>query len=167
MLAWKGPKEFHLAQVMEILEVGKPTLESWLHYVKPSTEAHGTGSRNIFSLEDLLRLAFFRHLIKGGFPRREAMRFIEGSTERHLWDFLLRYHSENPLAPVYQVFIREGEKSFSQVIFNLEGFVTFGKDVKNADDAFLVNARKIISLICYRAGVKFGKREGKTLLTDV
>ncbi len=62
-----APMEFFAADVKRICHVKRNRLQTWLErgFIIPSIQkASGHGTRNIFSISDLYKIALFRHLIE-------------------------------------------------------------------------------------------------------
>jgi len=166
-------REFLLSDVMEIIGIKKTSLENWIGfgYVGPSIQkATGTGSRNIFSLEDLCEIGLFKRLVDRGFSREEAAKFANaplysgGSASK--FDLYLKMWNLHPYAPIYVAFIRE-EGKVKMLPVGSEGFENLKRNLSKADDCYIVNIKEMISEICFKAGVRpeGTKGDGKTLLT--
>lgn len=67
-------KEFLLSDVIKILEIKESLLNQWINrgFIKASKPAYGSGTRNIFSIDDLCRIELFRELIGTGLTRSGA-----------------------------------------------------------------------------------------------
>ena len=66
----KDPHQFLRADVIRILKIKGHKFNQWLArgFIKPENPADGSGTRNVFSIEDLCRIKLFDPLAgSGGF----------------------------------------------------------------------------------------------------
>lgn len=69
-------KEYLLSDVSKHLDIKQGLLSQWIArgFVKASQPASGSGTRNIFSNEDICRIDLFIKFIAAGFTRSGASR---------------------------------------------------------------------------------------------
>lgn len=80
--------EYHMKDITALLGIKMSSLQPWLDrgYVSPSVErAQGPGTRNIWSREDMFRLAAFKVLLENGFRREEAAALIKDGPDNTLY----------------------------------------------------------------------------------
>ena len=169
-------RQFLLSDVMEIIGIKKTSLENWLgfRYIVPSIqEATGTGSRNIFNLEDLCKIALFKRLIERGFSRKEASKFANASMAPDRPDlgsmfnlYLKMWEGSLLVDPAFIAYKREGEE-IKMFPLGLEDMGRLKRILKNADECFILNINQMITEICTKVGISPEgiEGEGKTLLT--
>ena len=73
--------EYTTTDISKHLGIKRERLKIWMSngYVKPSTEASGPGTKNLFTITDLYFLKLFASLVERGFPRKEAANRIRMS----------------------------------------------------------------------------------------
>lgn len=74
-----------------LLGIKRTALQQWLErgYVAPSLgQADGHGSRNVWSREDMFRLAAFKVLLENGFRREDAAELLKGGLDNKMPDIL-------------------------------------------------------------------------------
>jgi DNA-binding transcriptional MerR regulator len=70
---------YHTSDVTRITGVNRNTLQVWIDckFITPGVqEAAGSGSKNVFTTEDLHRIVLFKNLTDWGFARKEAAKYI-------------------------------------------------------------------------------------------
>ena len=73
-------EQFEQRDITRILGIKRPTLQQWIErgFVSPSIEKAGAlGRRNVWNRADMFRLGEFHELIKRGFSREEASKFLK------------------------------------------------------------------------------------------
>ena len=77
-------QEYLAAEVCKITDLNQNQLTAWLTrgFIKPSVPADGSGTRNIFSVEDIFRIELFKQLKSSGFNLSGAagVAFIDDSS---------------------------------------------------------------------------------------
>jgi DNA-binding transcriptional MerR regulator len=80
------PEVFMLREVAEILGLPPTRVKNWTigrpHTIKPSIRAHGSGSRNLYDIYDLYRLAIVAQLSSDGFTA-DAIQLIMAELGNH------------------------------------------------------------------------------------
>lgn len=66
--------EYFAQDIVKIMGINQNLLTQWISrgFVKPSQPASGSGTRNIFSFEDICRIELFKELSSAGFARTLA-----------------------------------------------------------------------------------------------
>jgi hypothetical protein len=74
-----GKKEFSTFQVMKILKVRRERLREWMSqgFISPMLSAKGAGTKAIFSIVDVYKVAVFKRLVDAGLNRRIAAKWIQ------------------------------------------------------------------------------------------
>jgi len=117
-------------------------------YIKPShQEATGSGTRNIFTKEDLYRINLFKRLIDWGFSRKEAAKHVNAEGLDEYLDFV-KFLVENTKdsAPRVIGFIRAGggQGMVEAILFQEpEDISWFHDEVAKANYALIVNISEI------------------------
>jgi DNA-binding transcriptional MerR regulator len=102
---------FRAAQVVELTGVNRKTLHYWAQsgFIRPSiADAHGTGSRRLYSFSDLLALRVARELRQAGVPLQSLRAVVRFLRERK--------RLVHPLADAFlltdgkQVYLKEGRE---------------------------------------------------------
>ena len=77
----KLENEYSTSDVMQIIGVKRERLREWTSqgFVKPKTKASGTGSKAIFGLLDLYKIAIFKRIVEAGVSRRMAAKWIDSN----------------------------------------------------------------------------------------
>jgi hypothetical protein len=79
----KLKKDFLSSDVVRILDISQNLLTQWIDrgFVKASQPASGSGTRNVFCIEDLCRIELFKQLLSAGFTRKGAASIAFGSED--------------------------------------------------------------------------------------
>lgn len=66
--------EFTSFEVMKVLNISRERLREWVNrgFISPTISAEGQGTKAVFTLHDLYKIAIFRHLVDSGFHRQAA-----------------------------------------------------------------------------------------------
>lgn len=142
-------KKYYLRDMLDFLGVKKPTFEQWLYFISPHIKAKGTGTRNIFSLEDVFKFSVFKSLIQGGLSRKEAARFANAPLiARMRGPSLFRLYSKiwdsDLFPPLFLGFIKE-KGNLRMILLDPERFATLLRNHPNLDTVLVLNMRKIWS----------------------
>jgi hypothetical protein len=81
-------ERFEQRDITRILGIKRPALQQWIErgFVSPSIEKAGAlGRRNVWSRADMFMLGAFHELIKRGFSREEAGRFLKKHKVIRAW----------------------------------------------------------------------------------
>ena len=96
-------EEFTTFQVAKILGVSRSSVQQWLDsgFIEPSIlAAEGRGTKNLFSREDLYRIAMFRALSRAGVAQKKAGKlrneFDFDKAARNPQSFRMAYFSYGP-----------------------------------------------------------------------
>ena len=115
-LTWWKPEGFSTAQVERITSIGAKTLHFWDRngFLSPSiVKAHGTGSRRIYSFQDLVALRVAAQLRNAGISLQSLRNVVTVLREMH--------GLEHPLAETYlvtnghDVFEKHGNEALSML----------------------------------------------------
>ena len=82
--------EFTTFDIIKALKIPRERLREWmkLGFIKPTIDADGQGTKSIFTRQDTYRVELFSQLLKMGFQRKLASKFIESYSEprgKHRW----------------------------------------------------------------------------------
>jgi len=138
--------KFYSSDITKLLGVKRTTQQQWmdLGYIAPSIQrAEGSGTKNVFSLNDIYRIAIFMRLTEGGFSRDEAAKCIKGTMG---WAF--PRDPKTVRHPDYLGIVRVNEGGEYQVIHSaylekskLRDWIQL-QDM-DFDDIFILNVRKV------------------------
>jgi hypothetical protein len=72
-------KEFSTFDVMKLLDIKRERLREWMNkdFIMPTIPADGVGSKAIFSILDIYKIAVFKILVDAGMNRRKASVWIK------------------------------------------------------------------------------------------
>ena len=84
--------EFTTFDIIKALGIPRERLQDWINrgFVKPSVPAEGKGTKAIFTRGDVYAVALFKSLLKIGFKRDEASKFINHIVETGRFDAFKR-----------------------------------------------------------------------------
>ena len=111
-------------------------IQDWINrgYVTPSIEtAHGQGTKNVFSKDDLYRIQLFKSLVTHGFLRKDAARYFKAVSldsqmlEGH--DFLVLTH-------------KDGSFSVNAIRLNQQSAINLDEE-PNCDEMLVLNLSKV------------------------
>ena len=135
--------EFTASQITQITGVKRTRLQQWLEkgYLSPSIQqASGHGTRNIYSIVDVYSIAIFKKIIESGLSRKVVADMLEKS----FIDFAADEAGVNDIEHI--VYIRKGDHTEALAICVPEiklDLLSTNNLMKNYDDAYIINFRKI------------------------
>jgi DNA-binding transcriptional MerR regulator len=151
--------EFYTSDVTRIAGVKRNTLQQWLdrHFIKPSIqEAEGSGSRNIFSEEDLHKIIVFKKLIEAGLARKVAAKCInadkfEKVIQKGYDDFIHTAPAEKPVLFIAFMFPEAGQQgTCTAQLVGPEDFMDLDNDFIGVHYAFFLSLTEVIEEVLSR-----------------
>ena len=142
--------EFYASDVTKITEVKLNRLQPWMErgWITPSIQkATGHGTRNIFSLSDLLNIAFFKKAVESGLSRKAISQLIKPFNDYLLPEIKSIHEGKISFPkPYYILFFRKKEKVIGTAFERAgmsTGFIKFTKSY-DADDVIGINISNIM-----------------------
>jgi|GEM_PF-2133072 len=93
--------EYFHSHVIKFVDISPYALNQWLDrgYFEPSIQkASGSGSRNIFSFTDIVKIALFKQLLGKGIARDVAGRYLAADDTDDIIEGVSIIHTEDPEA---------------------------------------------------------------------
>ncbi len=154
-------KKYQTSDVERVCQVKRVRLQTWLSagWIVPSIQkASGHGTRNIFSENDLYKIAFFKRAIESGISRNAAAQFVPGIEEilahdnkavvQNLTDGTTGdLRADQVMACIF--FRREGKVLASHLLTIGSDLISFS-EFKESDDAIILNIRGLIEEVMKR-----------------
>lgn len=74
-----GKKEFSSFEVMKLLKVKRERLREWINqgFTVPMVAAKGAGTKAVFSIMDIYKIAVFKRLVDSGISRSRAAIWVK------------------------------------------------------------------------------------------
>ena len=72
-------KFYKYKDIKKILGIKQTRLHAWVErgYIKPSIKGKGSGTQNIYTLNDLFKIAYFQGLVEFGMSRASAAKIVK------------------------------------------------------------------------------------------
>ncbi|MCX5804183.1 MAG: hypothetical protein NTU69_11750 [Proteobacteria bacterium] len=103
--------EFTTYDIQKALNLPRERFRDWINrgFVAPSVAAEGSGTKAIFTIQDVYGVALFRDLIEHGYSRDVASDYVKAFMKQ------LKKEKDNPdyektAYILYRVFVREGKE---------------------------------------------------------
>jgi hypothetical protein len=130
--------EFQTKDITAITNVKRNRLQSWIEsgFISPSISGGGgSGSKNLWSKDDIYRIEIFKRLVESGFSRKLASNYKFQSVDK-------RGIHEDLLNLYYILYMRKGKKIKTMQIY--ERSIDFGKiagelGMAGFEDVYIIN----------------------------